>query len=242
MPIILYLLLGIIGIPCGMQNLGMVFFGASMDHYCQVPGLEDFDPKDAQKISATIDKKGELSSCEVYDLDYNKYSADELRSWNRTLMLANVTETRECDSWFYDRSEFLSSARSRVSIIQCDLLVLNHVLTHMHMCICISELHSRLAHSSVRKSFKHFLSLTKLYINFQWDLVCTEYDFKLMMQSVYMCGFLVGTVSFGVLSDRYDCCHCAATALLPDRHISMTSPVSVPLYSWATLYSDEINK
>lgn len=112
--IVLYILLGILGIPCGMQNLGMVFFGASMDHWCQVDGLSDLSPQQVRTVSAVYTEDGELDGCSYYKLDYSLYSNETLLSWNRTVMLENITETVKCDSWYYDYSEFKSTVRSKV--------------------------------------------------------------------------------------------------------------------------------
>lgn len=116
--VVLYILLGIIGIPCAMQNLGMVFFGASMDHWCKVDKLAFLPPEQVRTISAVNGEDGELDGCSYYDLDYSSYTNETLQNWNRTLMLTNLTadDTKQCDSWFYDYSQFKSTVRSKVSI------------------------------------------------------------------------------------------------------------------------------
>ncbi|KAF6017638.1 Orct [Bugula neritina] len=37
----------------------------------------------------------------------------------------------------------------------------------------------------------------------QWSLVCSKAYVKPLMQTLYMCGFLVGAITFGILSDKY---------------------------------------
>mgnify|MGYP001801635270 FL=1 len=120
--IILYILLGILGIPCGMQNLGMVFFGASMEHWCQVDELSFLAPEQIRTITAVYKEDGTLDGCRFYKLDFSMYSNKTLKSWNRTIMLQNLTEadTETCDMWYYDYSEFKSTVRSKVRHIFVD--------------------------------------------------------------------------------------------------------------------------
>jgi len=113
--VLLYILLGIVGFPAGMQNLAMVFLGASMDIWCDIPQLRGLSPKQIKEISSVSLPDGSLTSCEVYDLDYSSYSNETLAAWNRSLMITNSTTTRSCNSWGYDTSEFESTVRSQVS-------------------------------------------------------------------------------------------------------------------------------
>jgi len=41
-----------------------------------------------------------------------------------------------------------------------------------------------------------------LFFSTQWSLVCSKAYVKPLMQTLYMCGFLVGAITFGILSDK----------------------------------------
>lgn len=124
--ILLYICLGILGIPCGMQNLGMVFFGATVEYWCDVPELSHLDPKLMHEISAVQNADGSMSRCEIYDLDYSTITNDSLLQWNRTSL--NGTSSRKCDTWYFDQSEFKSTVRTRVGdfyVVDC-LCLMTH--------------------------------------------------------------------------------------------------------------------
>ena len=51
----------------------------------------------------------------MYDLNYNKYSYEELVNWNRSEMVVeNDTTIMKCSSWMFDRS--ITSVVSKVSL------------------------------------------------------------------------------------------------------------------------------
>ena len=63
---------------------------------------------------------GDYSKCEMYNLDYNKYSYDELANWNRSEMVGgNDTSVVQCSSWMFDSS--VTSVVSKVMTIRIDL-------------------------------------------------------------------------------------------------------------------------
>ena len=104
-----------------MEVFNMIFVGGQMDHWCLVEELSSL-PDDRQKylaippaVNTGSDVVAEYSRCEVYSINWTTYSVEELAVWNRTqLIRENVTTTRPCTAWNYDRSTFASSIVSRV--------------------------------------------------------------------------------------------------------------------------------
>ena len=75
-------------------------------------GLEAF-PYDVQKyVGIPFDDDGEYDSCSMYDINYENFTNEEIYNWNRT-QLDNAT-TRECSSWVFDQSEFVTTINSEV--------------------------------------------------------------------------------------------------------------------------------
>ena len=116
--ILLFFLLGILGLFQGYQNTAMNFLGPTMPHWCQVKRLENFTFAQQKYIAIPTEKSatGEVvySQCRRFEYDFSGLSERDLFSWNRTSR--NLTKTVSCDSWVYDRSVFSSAATNEVII------------------------------------------------------------------------------------------------------------------------------
>ncbi len=112
----IFLLLGLHGLFCGMNFITSNFYAYPQQHWCHVTRLENY-PHDWQKYVAIPNVDGSDSryeSCLMYDLDYKSMPDEVIRNWNRTLMISHDTPTRDCSSWVFDQSEFISTILSKV--------------------------------------------------------------------------------------------------------------------------------
>jgi hypothetical protein len=113
--IILFTLLGFVGIPTGEQNLLMVFLGQDHDHWCTVPALANFTTEQLKYIAIPYDTENkQYDRCSQYNIDFSKYSPDELAGWNRTLMIDNMTMSKPCNAWTFDKTHGLSTVIEQV--------------------------------------------------------------------------------------------------------------------------------
>ena len=110
--IYLYILLGLPAVFPGYQNVAMNFLGAHQDHWCKVPRLVNFTHQEQKYIAIPKNNLGHYKSCRVFDIDFNNYTNEELKHWNRS-WTENATE-KSCSQWVYDQSEFTSTATSQV--------------------------------------------------------------------------------------------------------------------------------
>jgi len=99
-----------------LDSITMIFVGADMPHWCQVPQLANFS-YNRQKSIAIPMQDDEYSACEMYDLNYDNYSTEDYLSWNRTLMAVNDTQLVPCSQWIYEQTIFISTIVSRVSAL-----------------------------------------------------------------------------------------------------------------------------
>lgn len=98
-----------------------------MDHWCQIPRLENFSydqqryiaiPYDSD-IDAETDSEDEeetYSRCYAFDLPYDNYTDQQLWNWNRSRDVPEDTTVVYCQSWVYEQSEFIETAVSKVRI------------------------------------------------------------------------------------------------------------------------------
>ncbi len=115
--IMLYILLGLQSYFGGVIGLTPNFMNYVQEHWCYVKRLENY-PHDYQKYVAipfVNDDNENYDSCKVYDIDYDNLTDQDIIQWNRSLVEAAGTPTRDCDTWVYDKSEFISTVISDVS-------------------------------------------------------------------------------------------------------------------------------
>jgi hypothetical protein len=104
----------------------MIFVGADMPHWCRIEGLEHL-PFERQKyigIPYTEGTPGQeydqehltYSSCKMFALNYSALTDEELKDWNRTLLLNESTPVIDCKHWVYDQTTFVSTIVSEVSV------------------------------------------------------------------------------------------------------------------------------
>src|SRR6218665_4229151 len=129
--------------------ISMIFVGADMPHWCQVPQLANFS-YNRQKYIAIPMQDDEYSACEMYDLNYDNYSTEDYLNWNRTLMAVNDTQLVPCSQWIYEQTVFISTIVSRVSAL------------------AIAIVYSRCPGASIPpETMMHFPSLFQIFPQFQ---------------------------------------------------------------------------
>ena len=103
----------------GLEAIWTDFTAYPQDHWCEVSELKHLS-YDTQKYIAIPEdwdpklKKDRYSQCRYYDLNYTDV---DHRIWNRSQMITNETQTKRCESWVYDRSIFVRTVVSEVSIL-----------------------------------------------------------------------------------------------------------------------------
>ena len=101
----------------GLDAQTMNFLGGTMEHWCQVPALQNFT-HDQQKYIAIPDDDSDYEQCYRFPLNFSSFTEEELLSWNRTEKTGDIprSEWVKCDmGWVYDKSEWVSTVNSRVS-------------------------------------------------------------------------------------------------------------------------------
>ena len=93
-----------------------------MDHWCEVPRLQNFSHAQQKYISIPWEDstEEEYSQCKAFTLNYENYTDEDYYVWER---LDSDWPTADCDSWVYDQSEFVETAVSKVYTM-CILLYL----------------------------------------------------------------------------------------------------------------------
>lgn len=106
----------------GIEMGGINFVGGYMEHWCNIPALENFTHEQQQYIaipSSNPHPESDLKyeNCYKFPLDFNNYSLEDLHYWNRTERIANIPEEKwlHCDNgWVYDQSDWISTINSEV--------------------------------------------------------------------------------------------------------------------------------
>ena len=103
---------------CGVDNITMIFVGGEMEHWCRVPELSRYSFERQKYIAVPTEgsEADSYSSCEMFDLNYTAFGDDDFRNWNRTEMIANQTDRKQCTEWVYDQTTFVSTIVSRVNL------------------------------------------------------------------------------------------------------------------------------
>jgi hypothetical protein len=102
-----------------------IFIGGEMDHWCSIQALSHLPPELQRYIGIPAEAQDDVSddavifsSCEMFDMNWTRYSDEELLGWNRTEWLKEndngTPAVKRCSEWNYDRSTFTSTIVSRV--------------------------------------------------------------------------------------------------------------------------------
>ncbi|KAK2148387.1 hypothetical protein LSH36_500g01035 [Paralvinella palmiformis] len=130
--IIMYILLGLAGLPTGWQNMGITFVGANIDHWCSIPRLNNLTSKQQKYIAIPDDTDNSYSQCDMFDIDYDHLTDEDINSWNRSLF--PKTKTIRCQhGWVYDKSIFTSSLVSQFGLV-CDKSSNLFMIQTIYMC------------------------------------------------------------------------------------------------------------
>ncbi len=89
------------------------FVGGHHSHWCKVDELLHLG-EDQQKYIAIPyedDSQEDFSSCDMFDLDWGNYSAEDFQVWNRSL---HQGQADQCHQWVFDNTLFTSTIISEV--------------------------------------------------------------------------------------------------------------------------------
>ncbi|CAH1772272.1 unnamed protein product [Owenia fusiformis] len=118
-----FILLGLVAISTGWQNVAINYIHGDMKHHCYVPQLEEytFQRQEYIAIPRTMGNDGNwvYDSCKMFDLDWSNFTKDQFDSWDRDSFDSANAATRSCSSWSYDQSQFHSTAISKYDLV-CD--------------------------------------------------------------------------------------------------------------------------
>ena len=101
------------------EAISAVFAVGEMPHWCHVDQLANYSFERQKYVAVPYtSSKGvnEYSSCQMFALNYSRYSDEQIRNWDRSS--TNTTDVVNCNSWVYDRSTFDSTLVSRVRLLQ----------------------------------------------------------------------------------------------------------------------------
>ena len=110
---IIFILTGLLPAIPGYENFVQNFIAAKQEYWCKVDRLQNFSFAQQKYIAIPKDDEGKWSECEMYDIDYSRYSEEDLLRWNRTINIIGLNKT-VCDSYVFDKSEFVSTIQMQV--------------------------------------------------------------------------------------------------------------------------------
>ena len=67
------------------------------------------------------DEEMKYEKCYRFPLNFNDYTLEELKNWNRSVMTDHIPRDQwiKCDSgWTFDQSDYYSTIRSEVSVCE----------------------------------------------------------------------------------------------------------------------------
>ena len=123
--IVVFLILGIFTFSA-TDSISINFLAAKMDHWCYVPGLENYSHAQQREIGIPGSETGSnhgYSHCHRYPGDFTRYSKNT--SMNNTDLNMTFDDSTTCSRWVYDKSVFVSTIVSQVKINVIAHTVLN---------------------------------------------------------------------------------------------------------------------
>ncbi|CAH1774737.1 unnamed protein product [Owenia fusiformis] len=135
--LVLYILLGIVGIPNGYQNLATTFIGGKQDHWCKIPELSNLTHNQQKVVGIPLIRESDgnvrYDQCFMFNLSYSSYTHDELINWNRTVQgIDDSTPKLKCTSWVWDQSQYQSTILSEWDLV-CDRAPLVPLLSTIYI-------------------------------------------------------------------------------------------------------------
>ena len=99
------------------DSISINFLAAKMDHWCYVPGSENYSHAQQRQIGIPGSESGSnpgYSHCHRYPGDFTRYSKNT--SMNSTVLNMTFADSTTCSLWVYDKSVFVSTIVSQVEI------------------------------------------------------------------------------------------------------------------------------
>ncbi|KAK2148388.1 hypothetical protein LSH36_500g01016 [Paralvinella palmiformis] len=87
-----------------------------MDHWCLIPRLKNLTSEQQRYIAIPDDADNSYSQCEMFNINYDHLTDEDINNWNRSLF--PKTKTIRCQhGWVYDKSIFTSSLVSQFDLV-----------------------------------------------------------------------------------------------------------------------------
>ena len=114
---------GLLVLPSGLHNLGIVFLAAVPDHWCQSPSADHLNLSRTDRLNLTVPREVEegvevFSRCRKYVRNYTGWT-DAQALDAIALGPGDAAETSTCtEGWEYDKSVYRSSIVTQVGMNQ----------------------------------------------------------------------------------------------------------------------------
>ena len=95
----------------GIQHFLINLISFEPNHWCEVSSLLHLNSTKQRQLAIPWDKENsEYSSCEMFDINYDNYTQDELENFTRPMNAS----LKKCAAWVFDNSSFQSTMVTEV--------------------------------------------------------------------------------------------------------------------------------
>ncbi|XP_013412424.1 organic cation transporter protein isoform X1 [Lingula anatina] len=194
---LIFCLMGVVGLPTACHNLAVVFLAADPDHHCAIPEFN------ATSLTLTPLSNSSTNLTKSFGAD------DWLKFWipmkstedeyPPTLRLSKCERFENPEDGAYH--QFVSTLSQQST--KANLTILSDFTNLTYPFNKTSETSTKYRKIAKCDSWVYDQSEIKSSIVSKWNLVCDRGWMRATAQSIYMVGFMVGAVGCGALSDRF---------------------------------------